>query len=67
MALDTFTATMIAEGADGFTVETEEEWLEAWQHLVDTGTCWSLQGWFGRTAHDLIESGKITPAKNQIN
>jgi hypothetical protein len=56
--MDNFTATMIAEGVEE--VETEEEYLEAWQHLIDTGLCWQLQGWFGRTATDLINSGSCT-------
>lgn len=58
--LDIFSACMIAEGVDE--VETEEEYLAAWQLLVDTGVVWTLQGWYGRTAHDLIESGQISPA-----
>jgi fatty acid-binding protein DegV len=33
--------------------------VEAWQHLVDTGLAWQLQGWFGRRAKDLIEQGVI--------
>lgn len=53
--MNTFTATMIAEGAEE--AESEEQYLEAWQHLIDTGTCWQLQGFFGRTAHSLIEAG----------
>ena len=34
-----------------------KEEIDAWQHLIDTGVCWRLQGWFGRTAQSLIESG----------
>jgi hypothetical protein len=57
--MDTFTATMVAEGVQE---ASREEQVEAWQHLIDTGICWQLQGWFGRTARDLIESGVCTPA-----
>ena len=38
---------------------SEEQMVEAWQHLVDTGLCWCLEGWFGRTAMQLIENGII--------
>lgn len=55
--MDTFTAIMIAEGVED--AESEEQYLEAWQLLVDTGMAWSLQGWFGRTARHLIEQGLI--------
>lgn len=55
--MDIFEATMIAEGAMGYETDDEEKIREAWQKLIDTGTCWRLQGWFGRTARDLIESG----------
>ena len=34
-----------------------EEELEAWQHLIDTGYAWTLQGFFGRRAHFLIKEG----------
>ena len=52
-----FDAAMICEGT--MEVHSEEENIEAWQYLVDTGQCWRLQGWFGRTARDLIETGKV--------
>jgi len=53
--MDTFTATMIAEGVEE--AESEEQFIEAWQMLIDTGLCWQLQGFFGRTATQLIEAG----------
>ena len=56
--MDTFTATGIAEG--WIDCESEEQYLEAWQILVDTGLAWQLQGWFGRTAARLIEEGVIS-------
>jgi hypothetical protein len=53
--MDTFTAVMIAEGIDE--AESEEQAIDAWQHLIDTGLAWQLQGSFGRTAQALIEQG----------
>ena len=55
--MDNFTAIGVAEGF--MEAESEEQWLEAWQHLVDTGLAWQLQGSFGRTATSLIEQGVI--------
>ncbi len=45
--------------AEGFIEGTEEEVINAWQQLVDSGTAWTLQGSFGRTAKALIEEGII--------
>ena len=45
--------------AEGFEEGTEEQIIEAWQHLHDTGLAYKLQGWFGRTAQSLIEQGVI--------
>ena len=56
--LTSFNACAIAEGFDG-EEHTKAEILTAWQWLVDTGQCWSLQGWYGRTATYLIEEGFI--------
>lgn len=55
--MDNYTATGLAEGF--IEAESEEQVLEAWQHLVDTGLAWRLQGWFGRTAQHLISEGYI--------
>lgn len=55
---DLFRACMVAEGADGYETEDESEWVEAFQYLIDTGTVWSLQGFFGRTAAQLIDEGR---------
>ena len=58
--MNQFDAVMIAEGVQE--ASSEEEYLEAWQYLVDSGLAWSLQGWFGRNAEALIETGRINPA-----
>ena len=55
--MDNFNAIGIAEGF--MEAESEEQWIEAWQHLVDTGLAWQMQGWFGRSAQHLIETGRI--------
>ena len=62
---DDFTAIGIAEGF--IESESEEQSLAAWQHIVDKGLCATLQGWFGRTAQDLIDRGLIKVKKNDSN
>ena len=55
--MSNYEATGIAEG--WIEADSEDQVIEAWQHLHDTGLAYSLQGWFGRTARDLIEQGII--------
>lgn len=61
--MDISSAVGIAEGF--IEAESEEEYIEAWQFLVDTGLVWQLQGWFGRTAVQMIEDGYIMAPANQ--
>ena len=57
-------ATMIAEGAQE--ADSDEQYIQAWQHLIDTGLAWQLQGFFGRTASTMIQQGLCyVPIKKQ--
>lgn len=55
-----YLATAYAEGFLEGEDATAEEQLEAWAYLIKTGQCWSLQGFFGRTAQGLIDEGLVT-------
>lgn len=44
-------------GADDL---TQDEVIEGFQYLIDTGMAWSLQGSYGRAAMSLIERGYCT-------
>lgn len=55
--MDNFQAVGIAEGF--IEADSEEQVLQAWQHLHDTKLGYQLQGFFGRTLKQLISEGLI--------
>jgi hypothetical protein len=56
-----YDACACVEGFDGIEHD-EETTISAWQYLINTGKAWTLQGWYGRTAQQLIDSGICEPA-----
>jgi hypothetical protein len=51
---------------EGYVITRKQE-LQIWQHLVDTGQAWSLQGWYGRTAQALLDAGEIKYPKHKTH
>jgi hypothetical protein len=48
-------AVMIAEGIE--TPRSEDEFLQAWQYIYNSGLYLQLQGWYGRRIEDMIREG----------
>ncbi len=63
--MNDYRAVALAEGfekpASDDVEKSYEEMRAAWQHLIDTGLAWRLQGWFGRTTFELIANGTCLP------
>jgi hypothetical protein len=39
---------------------------DGFQHLIDSGLCWKLQGAYGRRAAELIRSGECVDTHHQL-
>ena len=52
-----YRAVAIAEGFEE--AEDQDEVLTAWQYLHTSRLAYSLQGWFGRMAQQLVSEGLI--------
>ena len=55
--MDIVDLIMLVEGGDC----TQEEFVAAFQQIIDAGLESKLQGWYGRTAQALIEQGLCHP------
>jgi hypothetical protein len=55
-----YLACAYAEGFGEGENATADEAAEAWAYLIETGECWSLQGWYGRSAQSIISKGLIS-------
>ena len=62
---DVYTACGIIEGFEPIPEGVDDYYahVQAWQYLIDSGHAWALQGFYGRTARDLIARGTCRPAK----
>ena len=45
---------------------SDDQIITGFQHLIDSGLVWSLQGCYGRTAAALIKGGYCVDAHNRL-
>ena len=57
---DTMTTMKAIDIIDGFQHGDAQETIAAYQHLIDAGIVWGLQGRYSRMARHLIEVGLCT-------
>lgn len=62
--VDALQAILICEGVQ--TPQDEQEYIEAWQYLLDSGTIWKLQGWYQRQAMDMLNEGILVHPANSV-
>jgi len=60
-----YLATAYAEGFCEGENATQDEQHDAWQYIIDNNLARNLQGWFGRTAQQLLENKIILPKNGQ--
>jgi hypothetical protein len=56
--MNSFDACAFIEGFSGEEA-TQEQLAAAWQYIYDEGLHYQLQGFYGRTIHDMLDNGLI--------
>jgi hypothetical protein len=56
-------AISIAKGEKDET--SDMSYVQAWQHLVDTGEVWELESWMVRAVSRMLSDGTLRPQKTE--
>jgi hypothetical protein len=57
--MNLYMACATIEGFDEGYGSTYEDQVNAWSYLIESKYAWSLQGWYGRGANEMIRNGLI--------